>query len=310
MTAAASSPARRRLRIALRVVPVVLLGAFVWQQRLWEQDLPDVPAWPLLAAIALNFLVYMPVKAFRWRIAIANPPPFLHILAAMLEGLLANIVVGLGSGDVVRSARLRREAGTFATDLGAALAERATEYVALSGMLLATWILGASGPIAGVLAAAFIGGYVAILVAGPRVVRGFRRWPRIAAGLQSALTALTPAKVVQMTALSLAGWATETGMLMLCLYAFGLPSDAGTAALVLVGINAAIAIPAAPANVGTFEAGVVAALAFRGADPAAALTFALAYHLLMVVPTAAVAALLFFARGAGGTSPEGQQPGR
>ena len=59
-----------------------------------------------------------------------------------------------------------------------------------------------------------------------------------------------------MAALSLLGWASEIVMLVLFQGAFHLEPSFRTALLTLVGINAAIAIPAVPGNFGTFEAGV------------------------------------------------------
>jgi uncharacterized membrane protein YbhN (UPF0104 family) len=83
------------------------------------------------------------------------------------------------------------------------------------------------------------------------------------------------------------------------LQAFGLPSDAATATLVLIGINAAVALPGPPANFGTFEAGAIGALFLLGITGPTAVAFTVAYHLLHVVPTATLGTIIFFARGAG-----------
>src|SRR5262249_6147023 len=64
---------------------------------------------------------------------------------------------------------------------------------------------------------------------------------------------------------SLLGWATEIAQLHFVLGAFGLPADTATATLILIGINAAVALPGPPANFGTFEAG-----AGRGGVPSGA----------------------------------------
>lgn len=295
----APKPGRRRLLLFLRLIPLVLLGLVLWKTRPWEIDLGNVLLWPLFVLMAINYFICVPIKGYRWQCVIPDPPPLLTVCAAMLEGLLANMTVGLGSGDVVRSARLRPGAETFSTDFGTALGERATEYFALAFMLLATFILGATNWIAAMLAGIVILAYVVVLRWGSFVVKRVSRWPDVAAGVEAALATLSPKKILVLTCLSLAYWVAETVMLMLALYAFGLPSDPGTAALVLVGINAAIAIPSAPANLGTYEAGIVAALAFQGVGTTVALGFALAYHLLNIVPTSIIATAVFLIRGDG-----------
>ena len=95
-----------------------------------------------------------------------------------------------------------------------------------------------------------------------------------------------------MTLLSVAGWTVEIGMLLLSFYALGMPIEIGNALYVLVGINSAIAIPGPPANLGTFEAGAVAALLLQGVDQSSALAFALVFHMLHVIPVAIVSTIV------------------
>ena len=104
-------------------------------------------------------------------------------------------------------------------------------------------------------------------------------------------TALTPGRVAAMAVLAFAGWTAEMLMLHLVLGAVGLPSSAGVAALIVIGINVATAMPGVPANLGTFEAGVVFALAESGVGSDMALSFALLYHGLHMGPTVLVGGL-------------------
>jgi uncharacterized membrane protein YbhN (UPF0104 family) len=99
-----------------------------------------------------------------------------------------------------------------------------------------------------------------------------------------------------MAALSLLGWSAELVMLMLFQRAFGLPVSFSTALLTLVGINAAVVIPAVPGNFGTFEAGVAFALVMCGAPRDVAVSYALAYHLSHVIPVALIATAVFVYR--------------
>ena len=75
-------------------------------------------------------------------------------------------------------------------------------------------------------------------------------------------------------------------MLLLFQLAFHLPLDVRMALLTLVGINAAIVIPALPGNFGTFEAGATMALVMCGAPRDVAVAYALTYHLSHVLPVA------------------------
>lgn len=288
----------RHLKIALRLLPLALLALVLWREKPWAVRLSPGAPWAIAASILINFAVFLPLKAARWRVALIDPPPFRAVLAATLEGLLANAAIGFGSGDLVRAARLRPREKRLALDYASSWAERAAELLALALLIFVAALaapakLGAPALIlSGILGAA----YVALLQAGRRLVPRLGRWPRAQQALSSGLEASTPRRVAAMTALSLVGWSAEIAMLLLFQRAFGLDASLGTALLTLVGINAAIAIPAAPGNFGTFEAGAAAALIMGGVPGDVALAYALTYHLTHVVPVAVVATAVFLAR--------------
>ena len=289
----------RAIRMLLRVAPLVALAAWVWA----TQPLSEVSArvadadWPLLvAAVLVNLLMFMPIRAVRWRIAMRSPPPFPTIVAAMLEGSAVAAVFGTAMGDVTRSSRLRG-AESFAQDMGAVLAERACEFLSLS-------VLFGAVAAAGVVPRAWLAVPAAVLAALLVVVRWRAvivaragNWPRVQAGLESLTSALTARRVAAMPGLAFAGWASEVVMLHLVLEALGLPSGAGVAALIVIAINVAITLPGVPANLGTFEAGVVVALGQAGVAQATALSFALLYHALHLVPTVLIGGSMWAIRG-------------
>jgi uncharacterized membrane protein YbhN (UPF0104 family) len=280
----------------LRLLPAVLLAVVLYREKPWARPWPAISMGALAAMCAINFAIYLPIKALRWKVALAAPPRFVALLASMLEGLLVSTAVGFGSGDVVRSARLRGTA-SFTVDYGATMAERGAELVAVAILMF----LG--GTVANLGWPANLGGlacllvYLVALVFGRQILPRLARWPRLAAGVAAGLDASTPGRVLAMTALSLAGWLSEVGILMIGLQAFGLPSSAATALLVLLGINVAIVVPGPPANFGTFEAGVIAALGIVHVPVDRALLFGLGYHLILTIPTALVGAVVFAVRG-------------
>jgi len=323
-------------KTALRGLPLVLLGLVLWRERPWSVRLAAGAPATVAAAIVLNLMVFLPLKAARWRVALTDPPPFRRILAATLEGLLANAAIGFGSGDLVRAARLRspddaaaapaREAPTAAptvvrgpdiagtgggrlgVDYASTWAERGAEVLALAVLVFVTAVATHLGTLALVLSGATAGAYVVALAAGPLLVARLGRWPRIKRASEAGLQASTPGRIAAMSALSLLGWATELGMLLLFQTAFHLVPSLRTAVLTLVGINAAIVIPSVPGNFGTFEAGASMALIMGGAPRDVAVTYALTYHLSHVVPVTLIATAVYFVRSHGRYRPATARP--
>jgi uncharacterized membrane protein YbhN (UPF0104 family) len=298
----------RHWKTALRFVPLCLLAVVLWREKPWTVGLSPGAPWAVAASILLNLVGFLPLKAARWRVALIDPPPFRQVLAATIEGLLANAAIGFGSGDVVRSARLRgeRRERRMAADYASSLAERGAEVLALAILVIVVSIATDVGSLArgprvlGPLALALSGlaavGYAALLVAGKLLVPRLVRWPRVQQALSAGLQGSTPRRVAGMVALSLLGWSLEIVMLVLFQEAFGLAPSLRTAMLTLVGINAAVVIPAVPGNFGTFEAGVALALVMCGVPRDVAVSYALAYHLSHVIPVAVIATAVFFYR--------------
>ena len=285
----------RIAKLLLRCLPVGLLAAVLWREKPWQVQLSSSMPWAMAGTIALNFLVYLPIKAWRWRVALTDPPPFRQVWAATIEGLLANAAVGFGSGDVVRYARLR-ENRQLAIDYACTWAERGAELLALGGLVFVTALVTKLGTLALVFSALVVAGYFALLVAGRWLVPRLAGWPRLQRPLSAGLQASTPPRVASMALLTLAGWACEIVMLVLFERAFHLVPSFHLALLTLVGINAAIVIPTLPGNFGTFEAGATVALVTCGAPRDVAVLYALTYHLTHVVPVALVATTVYLVR--------------
>jgi hypothetical protein len=255
--------------------------------------------WAVVGTILLNFAVYLPLKAARWRVALTDPPPFRQVLAATLEGLLANAAIGFGSGDLVRAARVRLDGARLAVDYACIWAERGAEVLALAVLIFVTALVTKLSPLALGLSGLTVAGYFSLLGAGRFLLPRLERWPRARQALSSGLRASTPRRVSAMVALSLLGWASELVMLMLFQSAFHIPPSFRTALLTLVGINAAIVIPTLPGNFGTFEAGATVALVMCAVSRDVAVSYALSYHLTHVLPVAVVATTVYLVRSQG-----------
>ncbi|MBN2576556.1 MAG: flippase-like domain-containing protein [Deltaproteobacteria bacterium] len=287
---------RSRWKLALRCLPLALLAVVLWREKPWRVSLSASAPWVVMLTILLNFAVSLPLKAWRWRFALTNPPPFRRVLAATLEGLLANAAIGFGSGDVVRAARLRQQPGQLAVDYACTWAERGAEVLALAVLVFVAALATELGALAMAFSGLAVAGYVALLAAGRSLLPRLGRWPRVQCALSSGLQASTPRLVAAMAALSLLGWSSEVVMLVLFQGAFHIEPSFQTALLTLVGINAAIVIPTLPGNFGTYEAGATMALLVCGVSRDVAVLYALTYHLTHVIPVAIVAAVVYLVR--------------
>jgi hypothetical protein len=123
---------------ALRLLPLCLLAVVLWREHPWTVQLSAGAPWAVAAAIVLNFAVSLPLKAARWRVALLDRPPFRQVLAATIEGLLANAAIGFGSGDLVRAARLRADRSRLGADYACTWAERGAELLALAVLVFVT----------------------------------------------------------------------------------------------------------------------------------------------------------------------------
>ncbi len=285
-----------RWKTVLRCLPLGLLAVVLWREKPWTVRLSGGAPWAVTASILLNLAVFLPLKAARFRLALSDPPPFRQVLAATIEGLLANAAIGFGSGDLVRAARLRQHQGQLAADYACTWAERGAEVLALALLVFVAALVTPLGTLALALSGLAVAAYFAVLGGGRFLLPRLARWPRAQHALSAGLQASTPRRVAAMAALSLLGWGSELVMLVLFQAAFHLEPSFQMALLTLVGINAAIVIPAVPGNFGTFEAGATMALVMCGAPRDVAVLYALTYHLSHVIPVALIATAVYGSR--------------
>jgi uncharacterized membrane protein YbhN (UPF0104 family) len=97
-------------------------------------------------------------------------------------------------------------------------------------------------------------------------------------------------------------WLVDLVEIAIVAEAVGIHASWSTCALVLLGVNFAVSLPATPGNAGTLELGAIAALAWVGVSTERATTFALLYHLMQLGPVVAVG-LVLGAAGSGAVAP-------
>jgi uncharacterized protein (TIRG00374 family) len=148
---------------------------------------------------------------------------------------------------------------------------------------LPVWVVRAIAVVAAFGASALVGAWILLRLG--RRGDGAGRLARWLPGLE---TLRRPRELATATAVSVLMWATDLAALELVLLALGIELPPGGPMLVLLAINIAITLPAAPAHLGTFELGALLSLEICGVDRAPALAFALLYHAMQAIPLALI----------------------
>jgi uncharacterized membrane protein YbhN (UPF0104 family) len=256
------------------------------------QPLPVVAAG--LAALSMHVL-----RAIFWRLALGSTRTvsLVHLFRYTIIGSASSALLPARAGEAVRVWLLAElEQIPAVTSIGTALAERALELVSMALVLSPLpWLLPAAPRWVtrslGFLSLAGLGVVVAIAVLARRGATrapapGF--WSRLA----QALAPLSrPGRFVLSLSVLLTGWLVDLGALLLVARALGLVLPPAAPFLVLLSVNLAIAVPAAPAQLGSHEAGTLVALGLLHVPTADAVAFALLYHAAHVFPLLCAAAL-------------------
>jgi uncharacterized membrane protein YbhN (UPF0104 family) len=86
-------------------------------------------------------------------------------------------------------------------------------------------------------------------------------------------------------------WLADLAVIWLVIWALGVHAPVHAGIVILLTVNLAIAVPAAPANAGTLELGAITAFELLGLGRDAGLAFGLVYHSAQVVPILIVGVL-------------------
>lgn len=239
---------------------------------------------------------------------------YLPMFAYLLIGYAANNVLPARLGELVRSHYLGdREGVSRASALGTVVVERVVDLVAVVGIAsVAVLVLSVRGVFAGaVVIGAGVAGLLLVSLAlgivahrlpgADRIATVVDRWPQIrnlARSLQGGLSvAARPRTLGEALLASAAAWTCSILALAAIGQALGLQLSMGQAALITSGVALASAIPAAPSNIGTFEAAAVAAGTTVGLAPESALALGLLSHAMILLVTSVGGAIAFVRLG-------------
>lgn len=260
------------------------------------------PAW--IAAMFVAFAANQGLRIVRWHSLLAPPRGVRRTAQVCAIAFLGITLLPLRLGEVIRPALHAADGVPLGRSLAAVVVERLLDLVAL--LLLLGWVsVGVALPPlvvdgvdvaqvatrgAALAVVAGLAALVALTALGPRLagvplVGGqAAAWSAAAAELARSPGRTAPA--VGWTALT---WASSIGYVWCALHAVpGLPANVEAAAVAWAGVIAAISALPTPGFVGSYEAGMVAALSLLGGRPAAAAAAALGLHVLYVAFLAAL----------------------
>jgi uncharacterized protein (TIRG00374 family) len=258
----------------------------------------------LMAAISV-FSVYL--RALRWRVLLApaGRVAVAPLFAATSVGFMANMLLPLRAGEVIRPVMAARRTGVpMSTAFASIVLERLFDMLLLFAMLI---VLSVSVPVSAtmrrasyvmsVVIIALFALLVVLLRNREHAVVKLRGWagmlpgnmgPRVGEVLASFVTGLSGINdrrtVSVLVGYSLAVWLSigatfGCGILALDIDA---PLVAASASLMLI-VAAFVALPQAPGYVGTWQAGCVAALAFYGVSLDVAIGLSLITHIVQLL---------------------------
>ena len=297
---------RQRLVVLLRIAVWVLVGAcvLVFARRLdWNQVSHAFQGVDLGLALFAT-LVCIPctgLQGLRWaslvrgirRVRRSTP------VAAIYVGQAASAFLPMRAGEAVRTELLARSTGIpRATALGTVALDHSVNGVVMFGFAallpallpVPRWMagvvwLGMAGAVALVLTFLWLAKHPESLPTG-RIANA------VARARSGLMAARNPPAVAQAAMFSAFAWSLEIVVTMLALAAFHLPHGLPQAMGVIFGVNLALAIPAPPASLGSFELGAGTALVAFGGDPGHAAAFAIGLHAIQLLPTLVMGGLM------------------
>ena len=267
-----------------------------------------------IVLVAAFVVIDLLMRALRWQRLVApiGHVGYLAMLAYLLIGYLANNVLPARLGELVRSHYLGdREGLSRTTTLGTVVVERVVDFVVVVAIAAAAiLVLSVRGIVAnavlvGVALAALLAAAIAIGIAAHRLPGAERiaviagRWPRLmdlAGKLRGGLAvAGRPRTLGEALLLSLLAWGATVLAFAAAGQAVGIELTIGQASLLAAGVALVTAIPAGPANLGTFELAAVEIAKAVGVPPHEAFAIALLVHATILVLTS-VGGLVALAR--------------
>ena len=259
--------------------------------------------WGLLAVSAAMNLAVVWLRARRWYYLFPPGAAPQGLPAAVMIGYMANNLLPLRAGELVRVYVVRRRGQRFWTVVATLLVERVLDALAVVlvlGALLLVLPVPRELEVAALiflavdLAAMVVLAIIAITPDRARAVvrRLTGRRATLAHRLLQGLDTLTeglrgiraPQHLAPLVLWTAANWVTWAASIWVALHAAHLPLPMTAAWTVLAFVGLGVSLPSSPGFAGVFQAAVVLALALFGVGKAEALSFSLLLHASQFIP--------------------------
>lgn len=254
----------------------------------------------LLIVFVLNFVVIF-FKSLRWQILLTPRPRLFILYLTNLVGFMANTILPARAGELVRALVLgKKENISKTTVLGSAALDRIFEGIGMLILLVIMPIIMETpewmkkGTFGFIIFFSIVFIIIILLMKlNPNTLVKYiplsDKTNEIIKGvfekLQKGFEAINNIKTSSLaTTLSLAGWIVQIFMIHFVILSFDIHLTPLAALMTLLAVNIAIMIPAAPGSLGTFELSVVLALGFFNIEKSVALSIALTYHFIQLIP--------------------------
>ncbi|MCX7944925.1 MAG: flippase-like domain-containing protein [Deltaproteobacteria bacterium] len=289
-------------KIAGFLLSVALLGLLFYIIDFKEalEAFRNVRPFELTIVFFLNFVVIL-FKSMRWRTLLTPKPRLIVLFLANLVGFMANTLLPARAGELVRALVLgKKENISKTTVIGSAALDRLFEGI---GMLILLAIIPLIMETPDWMKKGTFGFIIFFSIAFALIILMMKLNPETFAKyipfsentneiiknifekLQKGFEAINNFKTSSIaTIFSLMGWITQIFMVHFVILSFGIHLTPLAALMTLLAVNIAIMIPAAPGSLGTFELSVVLALGFFGIEKSIALSIALTYHFIQLIP--------------------------
>jgi uncharacterized protein (TIRG00374 family) len=261
----------------------------------------------LFIVFILNFVVIL-FKSMRWQVLLDPRPRLVVLYLTNLIGFMANTILPARAGELVRALILgKKENISKTTVIGSAALDRIFEGVGMFILLVIMPLImdtpdwmkkGTLGFI--IFFSILLIGLILFMKVNPDTIIKYiplsdktnTFLKGVLEKLQKGFEAINNIKTSSIaTILSLLGWIVQVLMIHFVILSFGIHISPLAALMTLLSVNIAIMIPAAPGSLGTFELAVVLALGFFNIEKSLALSIALTYHFIQLIPVTIAGAI-------------------
>ncbi len=290
-----------RFWIGLVLSAVCLIGIFLFidPAQIWAAFTSARYAYLLLSG--LSFIVFMALRAVRWRFMLQGGVPYHRVFHIQNIGYMLTMILPLRLGDVARAVLIGNVPPiTIPQGISTMVVERLLDLLFMVALLPLTLIGMSALPIgvrgaAGAAGAIALAGTVFLIVGANQRARVERlvaailgrlrfldaaAWQRRIGDMLEGLSTLTSLSgTATLIALSIVVWLPVIAAYYWALVAVHLQPTPLMAGFVVVAAALSIAAPSSPGQVGVYHAGVIAALTqVLGQPEAESASFAFLYH--------------------------------